>query len=105
MNARVGPESGFDYDPGAVDGSSQDRCIAVDHRREAGGLRVAWIVARVSQVRAGSRRIYTSAMAVAEFTTPLDLEKIRADFPILAQPVHGKRLVFLDSAASSQKPR
>ena len=44
-------------------------------------------------------------MAVAEFTTPLDLEKIRADFPILAQPVHGKRLVFLDSAASSQKPR
>jgi len=44
-------------------------------------------------------------MAVAEFTTPLDLEKIRADFPILARPVHGKRLVFLDSAASSQKPR
>ena len=44
-------------------------------------------------------------MAVAEFTTPLDLEKIRADFPILAKPVHGKRLVFLDSAASSQKPR
>jgi len=44
-------------------------------------------------------------MAVAEFTTPLDLEKIRADFPILTQPVHGKRLVFLDSAASSQKPR
>src|SRR6188472_284773 len=44
-------------------------------------------------------------MAVAEFSTPLDLEKIRADFPILARPVHGKRLVFLDSAASSQKPR
>ena len=44
-------------------------------------------------------------MAVAEFTTPLDLEKIRADFPILARPVHGKRLVYLDSAASSQKPR
>jgi len=52
-----------------------------------------------------SGRIYTAAMAVAEFTTPLDLEKIRADFPILARPVHGKRLVFLDSAASSQKPR
>src|SRR6476469_1225024 len=44
-------------------------------------------------------------MAVAEFTTPLDLEKIRADFPILQRPVHGKRLVLLDSAASSQKPR
>jgi cysteine desulfurase / selenocysteine lyase len=44
-------------------------------------------------------------MAVKEFTTPLDLEAIRADFPILHHPVHGKRLVFLDSAASSQKPR
>jgi cysteine desulfurase / selenocysteine lyase len=44
-------------------------------------------------------------MAVSEFTTPLDLEAIRADFPILQRPVHGKRLVFLDSAASSQKPR
>jgi cysteine desulfurase/selenocysteine lyase len=43
-------------------------------------------------------------MAVKEFTTPLDLEAIRADFPILQRPVHGKRLVFLDSAASSQKP-
>ncbi len=44
-------------------------------------------------------------MAVTEFTTPLDLQAIRADFPILQRPVHGKRLVFLDSAASSQKPR
>jgi cysteine desulfurase/selenocysteine lyase len=30
---------------------------------------------------------------------------IRADFPILARSVHGKPLVFLDSAASSQRPR
>ncbi len=30
---------------------------------------------------------------------------IRQEFPILQQPVHGKRLVFLDSAASAQKPR
>jgi cysteine desulfurase/selenocysteine lyase len=44
-------------------------------------------------------------MAVAEFTTPLDIDRIRADFPILQQPIHGKRLVYLDSASSSQKPR
>lgn len=44
-------------------------------------------------------------MAVAEPTTPLDIERIRADFPILHQPIHGKRLVYLDSASSSQKPR
>ena len=49
--------------------------------------------------------IYTARMAVAEFTTPLDIERIRADFPILQQPIHGKRLVYLDSASSSQKPR
>ena len=34
-----------------------------------------------------------------------DLAEIRKDFPILSQSVHGKKLVFLDSAASAQKPR
>jgi cysteine desulfurase/selenocysteine lyase len=34
-----------------------------------------------------------------------DVERIRADFPILSQTVRGKPFVFLDSAASAQKPR
>lgn len=34
----------------------------------------------------------------------LDTEKIRKDFPILKRKVHNKPLVYLDSAASSQKP-
>ena len=34
-----------------------------------------------------------------------DVEKIRKDFPILHQEVHGKPLVYLDNAATSQKPR
>ncbi len=34
----------------------------------------------------------------------LDVAKIRRDFPILSQSVRGKPLVFLDSAASAQKP-
>ena len=34
----------------------------------------------------------------------LDVERIRAEFPILSQKVHGKPLVFLDSAASAMKP-
>jgi cysteine desulfurase / selenocysteine lyase len=34
-----------------------------------------------------------------------DVERIRADFPILKQKVHGKPLVYLDNAASTQKPR
>ena len=35
----------------------------------------------------------------------LDVQAIRAQFPILTQTVRGKPLVFLDSAASAQKPR
>jgi len=37
-------------------------------------------------------------------STPLDVASIKADFPILKRQVHGKRLVYLDSASSSQKP-
>jgi cysteine desulfurase/selenocysteine lyase len=37
--------------------------------------------------------------------TQFDVLAIRRDFPILHQEVHGKPLAFLDSAASSQKPR
>lgn len=36
--------------------------------------------------------------------TTLDIQKIRADFPTLQQTVHGKPLVYLDNAATSQKP-
>jgi cysteine desulfurase/selenocysteine lyase len=35
----------------------------------------------------------------------LNVEQVRADFPIFSRWIHGKPLVFLDSAASSQKPR
>src|SRR5690606_7459465 len=36
---------------------------------------------------------------------PLDVGAIRADFPILAREVNGRPLVYLDSAAASQKPQ
>ena len=35
----------------------------------------------------------------------LDIARVRGDFPALAQEIHGKPLVYLDSAATSQKPR
>jgi len=38
-------------------------------------------------------------------TTKLDVERIRADFPILGIRPRGKPLIYLDSAATSQKPR
>jgi len=34
----------------------------------------------------------------------LDVERIRSDFPILHQTIHGKPLVYLDNAATTQKP-
>ncbi len=36
---------------------------------------------------------------------PFDVERIRQDFPILAQKAHGRPLVYLDNAATTQKPR
>ncbi len=33
-----------------------------------------------------------------------DVDKVRADFPILSREVHGKPLVYLDNAATTQKP-
>jgi cysteine desulfurase/selenocysteine lyase len=44
-------------------------------------------------------------LASREDTNSLfDVEKVRADFPILKQAVYGKPLVYLDNAATSQKP-
>src|SRR5271170_5585182 len=37
--------------------------------------------------------------------TPFDVEKLREDFPVLKQTIHGKPLVYLDNAATSQKPQ
>ena len=36
---------------------------------------------------------------------PWDVERVRKDFPALHQEVHGKPLVYLDNAATSQKPQ
>jgi len=46
-------------------------------------------------------------MAVTEraATAGLDVERIRADFPVLSQTMNGKPVVWLDNASTSQKPR
>jgi cysteine desulfurase/selenocysteine lyase len=46
--------------------------------------------------------------AAGEYTDEqgrLDADRVRADFPILGREVHGRPLVYLDSAASAQQPR
>ena len=45
-----------------------------------------------------------ASQALATAAAPLDAAALRADFPILAERPHGKPLVYLDSAATSQKP-
>ena len=45
------------------------------------------------------------AVTVKPQTAPLDVARIRADFPVLSQTVRGKPVVYLDNAATSQKPR
>jgi cysteine desulfurase/selenocysteine lyase len=41
----------------------------------------------------------------ADFCPILDVSRIRRDFPILGRTVHGRPLVYLDNAATTQKPR
>ncbi|HXY14866.1 MAG TPA: cysteine desulfurase [Terriglobales bacterium] len=42
---------------------------------------------------------------VNEIEPSFDVEKVRADFPILHQQAHGHPLIYLDNAATSQKPK
>src|SRR2546426_1709859 len=61
--------------------------------------RVARAARRIAeQRRAGDDR-------VGQRLLMLDTRRIRPDFPILAQKENGQRLVYLDNAATSQKPR
>ncbi len=47
----------------------------------------------------------TTAAPVAPRLTDLEVARLRADFPILDQKVHGRPLAYLDNANSTQKPR
>ncbi|GBE43100.1 cysteine desulfurase [bacterium BMS3Bbin10] len=47
----------------------------------------------------------TSEPKRAAGSTSYDVERIRADFPILSREIHGKPLVYLDNGASAQKPK
>jgi cysteine desulfurase/selenocysteine lyase len=44
-------------------------------------------------------------MEVSSLVAPLDVARIKKDFPILERSVNGKRLVYLDTASSAQKPQ
>src|SRR5690242_1407101 len=48
---------------------------------------------------------YTEFRPLAPAHGGYDVQPVRHDFPILGQKVHGKPLVYLDNAATTQKPR
>ena len=59
-------------------------------------------------MRSGSRvslDVTQWAQPVGEATMSFDVERIRKDFPILNEKVHGRQLVYLDNAATTQKPQ
>jgi cysteine desulfurase/selenocysteine lyase len=45
------------------------------------------------------------SLEMLRLSSPLDVARIRSDFPILTRQVNGRPLVYLDNAASSHKPR
>ena len=47
----------------------------------------------------------SSDTSTLDSAAPLDVAQVRADFPVLRQQVHGSPLVYLDNAATSQKPQ
>ncbi|MEY4933212.1 MAG: hypothetical protein RLZZ403_1532 [Pseudomonadota bacterium] len=47
----------------------------------------------------------SAALDPTRMTAPFDVEAIRAEFPILHQDINGRPLVYLDNAASSQRPQ
>ena len=71
-------------------------------------LRVALeaeLYAQLAQGSRGARRGMTHGRRTTAGRTGLDVAQVRADFPILGRQVHGKPLVYLDNAATTQKPQ
>lgn len=52
-----------------------------------------------------SKDLATNITPISDGKESVDWQKVRADFPILSRTVHDKPLVYLDSAATSQKPQ
>ena len=53
----------------------------------------------------GTNRGVLDPQAPPGSLSDLDVQQLRQDFPILKEKIYGKPLVYLDNAATSQKPR
>ncbi len=52
-----------------------------------------------------TERTLMSGMSISDQPRSLDVSLLRRDFPILQRQIHGRPLVYLDNAATTQKPR
>src|SRR5262249_11113254 len=70
-------------------------------------LRSGWIQRRLRILRLARSDLDRRVSGILESSPPahLDVARIRDDFPILQRRVRGKRLVYLDNAATTQKPQ
>ncbi|MGH9071824.1 MAG: SufS family cysteine desulfurase, partial [Acidimicrobiales bacterium] len=69
------------------------------------GTSEAVTAAQAGTSESGTGESESGESGTSEGRRGLDVDRIKADFPILATQSHGHRLVYLDSASSSQKPR
>src|SRR3984957_3849429 len=85
--------------PGKILGRLRSRCRSRWHREKFCGAGMTTAAKkRITEKRPAPVQVRETAVA-------FDVEKIRGDFPILRQKIRGKTLVYLDNAATTQKPQ
>jgi cysteine desulfurase/selenocysteine lyase len=89
-----------DASPGAAGPAASDALYFVGHSGGHPGL--AAPASAKDEPQGYEPQLVASAHAARE---PFDPYRVKRDFPILAQQVHGKPLIWLDNAATTQKPQ
>ena len=84
LRAARSDQSGGSFTPPDVSPASAPSFYFIDEQLPAGGPRIS---------------------APAEASPAFDVEAVRQDFPILGERIHGRQLVWLDNAATTQKPQ
>lgn len=103
------PDAAFGFLEGlnGIDGSV-DPLVASSVANSSGGARPAPAAGGITVADPHTREIASRAVAppgVSVHAGGFDVQGVRRDFPILQERVHGRQLIWLDNAATTQKPR
>jgi len=88
--------------PGAAGPAASDALYFVGHSGGHPGLMPATPAQAKEEPQGYEPQLFASSEVARE---PFDPYRVKRDFPILRQQVHGKPLIWLDNAASTQKPQ